>query len=55
MTLHDIGWLAVGVLLGWITKIPVFLKAYKDCERNHEQMRKWIDSLDKEAEQKDKP
>ena len=26
-------WFVVGVLVGWITKIPIFLKMYRDWER----------------------
>jgi len=43
MTLHDFGWLFVGLLLGWITKIPIFLKHYQAWENERRTIRAWME------------
>ena len=33
-----------GIFVGWLTKIPWFLKHYRRWERENKSVRKWIDS-----------
>lgn len=42
MTPHDLGWMTVGILLGWLTKIPIFLKHYRDWENERDRIRAWM-------------
>jgi len=39
-------WLTVGVLLGWLTKIPFLLKWYKELKLHKQDMTRVIDNID---------
>ncbi len=45
-----IGWILLGIVIGWITKSPWFLKEYKKWEDENRRIRKWIDKQDSEKE-----
>ena len=39
-------WLIVGVGIGWLTKVPWFLKEYKKWEDENRRIRQWIEKQD---------
>lgn len=49
MSLGDVGFLLFGVVIGWVTKIPLFLKLYREWEEERLAIRKWMEVQDKEA------
>ena len=42
MNWHDFGWLIVGIVFGWVTKIPIFLRQYKAWKIERDAIRKWM-------------
>lgn len=44
MSNYELIYLISGILIGWITKIPIFLKHYREWETTRDQIIKWMDS-----------
>lgn len=46
MEFNNFLWLVGGVFIGWLTKIPWFLKSYRAWENERDAIRKWMKSHD---------
>ena len=47
MTLHEFLLLFIGIGIGWVTKIPIFLKYYKNWEHERDEIRRFIKEIEK--------